>query len=426
MSGSETTPAGPPATPSPGDLKARSRGVAVAALVVSLAGYLVILVAAHALTPADNADFLSYWALLFLCSGVMGGIQSEATRAVHTTRRGADPRRSTSPLAVGLGLGGAVAVMVLVTSPLWGTAVLGSDQWGLLAFVAVGAIGFAGHNAVVGTLAGNGRWTAFSWLLGGEAVARLALTLVAAAAATMVPAQIGLPAAAAGAALTWVAVIVWPRARAVREAAGTRVSGSAGDLARRMGPAMIGAASSATLLVGFPVMLRLTTDGPEYALAAPLLLAVQVTRAPLMVPLGAFQGVAITHVLDHGAAALTKIGAIIVGIGAVGAGAAWLVGPWVMLIFGPEYRVPGGVLAGLTAGAATLALLTLSGAMTIALGRHRLFAVGWFVAAAVTILLLLVVPADAGTRAVVGLLTGPLVGVASHLVPTARAWTGRH
>ena len=423
---SEITPPEPPG-PSTGDRSARSRGVAVAAVVVALAGYLVILVAAHTLTKAENADFLSYWGLLFFCSGVMAGIQSEATRAVHTSRMAPDERRRTSVLAVGLGLGAAVAVLVLATAPLWESAVLGSDPDPtiLLALVAIGTVGFAGHNAVIGTLAGNGRWTAFSWLLGGEAMARLALTLVAAV-ITLVRPQVGLPAAAALAALTWVVVLTWPGARAVRAAARTRVAGTAGGLVRRMAPAMIGAASSATLLVGFPIMLRLTTEGPEYALAAPLLLAVQLTRAPLMVPLGAFQGVAITHVLDHGAAALTRIGAIIVGIGAVGAAAAWAVGPWVMLIFGSGYRVPGAVLAGLTAGAATLALLTLSGAMTIALGRHRLFAVGWFLAAAVTVVLLVVGPDDVATRAVLALAVGPLVGVVCHLVPTARSWTGRH
>ncbi|NKY08378.1 hypothetical protein HF998_15555, partial [Cellulomonas hominis] len=67
----------------------------------------------------------------------------------------------------------------------------------------------------------------------------------------------------------------------------------------------------------------------------------------------------------------------------------------------------------LTASACALALLTLTGAAVLALGRHAAYALGWL-AATVVSAALLVLPGDLNPRAVLSLAVGPLVGVLVH------------
>jgi hypothetical protein len=193
---------------------------------------------------------------------------------------------------------------------------------------------------------------------------------------------------------------------------------------RRAGAAIVAAASSAALVVGFPVLLRVTSTPEEFALSAPLLIAVSLTRAPLMIPLGAYQGVAITHFLTHrerGLAAIRPIALAVLGAGVAGAALAWLVGPWLMsTLIRSDYRVDGVVLAGLTFAAALLALLTLTGAAVLALDRHAAYTGGW-IAATVTSIAVLLLPLPVELRTVLSLGVGPVVGVVVHLVSASRA-----
>jgi O-antigen/teichoic acid export membrane protein len=142
-----------------------------------------------------------------------------------------------------------------------------------------------------------------------------------------------------------------------------------------------------------------------------------------MVPLGTFQSVAIAHFVRHrdrGLGALRPIALAIAGVAVVGALAAYFLGPWLMvLLFGPDYNVAAWVLAGLTAAASVLALLTLTGGMCVALNRHRISSLGWVSAGALTLIVLLL-PLEADLRAVVSLLLGPLLGVSIHTVALSR------
>jgi hypothetical protein len=67
----------------------------------------------------------------------------------------------------------------------------------------------------------------------------------------------------------------------------------------------------------------------------------------------------------------------------------------------------------------TIAMLTLTGAATVAAALHRSYALGW-VCATVAAALLLLLPLPLESRTVVALLCGPLVGIGVHLVALAR------
>jgi len=139
------------------------------------------------------------------------------------------------------------------------------------------------------------------------------------------------------------------------------------------------------------------------------------------------QGNLIAHFVDTRAARLRALlapAAVIGVVGALGVLAAGLVGPWLMRVaFGAQYQTSGALLAWLTAGAVSIALLTLTGAATVAAALHRAYSLGW-VGATAAAAALLMLPFELQTRTVVALLCGPLVGIAVHLWALSRARTG--
>ncbi|KQR16689.1 hypothetical protein [Cellulomonas sp. Leaf334] len=410
-----------PETESPGAMtRGSATGVGVASIIAAASGYGVILIAAWSLEPARNADFLAFWSLLFFSFGMLAGIQNETTRAVRSAYDGLAGRAPGAPvLPLALAIGAGLGLLLAVTSPWWAGPVLGEHEPVLIGVLALAVVAFAGQVAVAGALGGAGRWSVFAVLVGSEATVRLALVAAAAVAGAAIA---GLEVAAAAAAGTWLLVLA--ASPAARRATGARADVTTGPFLRRAGAAIVAAASSAALVVGFPVLLRLTSTPAEYALSAPLLIAVSLTRAPLMIPLGAYQGVAITHFLTHrdrGVAALRPVALAVLGAGVLGALLAWLVGPWLMTtLIRSDYRVDGVVLAGLTFAAALLALLTLTGAAVLAVDRHAAYTGGWIAATATSVVVLLL-PLPVELRAVLSLGVGPVVGVAVHLVAASRA-----
>ncbi len=394
--------------------------VAVASLVSAGAGYVVMLVSARTLTPAANAEFLSWWALLFGLFGVLAGVQNETTRGVRAARHvtGSAGASRPSVLPWGLAVGCALAAPVAASSPWWGPSILG-DRWVLLTVaLCVGVVAFAGHCAVAGALGGMDRWPTFSLLVGSEATVRLALVLLAAAVGLGIA---GLEVASAVAAATWLGLVVLsPHAR---RAARAVTDVPRGPFLRQTGIALAAAAATAVLVVGFPVAVRGTSSVAEYATAAPLLLAVSLTRAPLLIPLNAYQGVAIAHFVsarEHPGRSLLRLAGALVGVGLVGSVLAAAVGPWLMrTLFGPAYDVEPWLLGVLTLGATALAVLTMTGAATLAVDRHLAYAGGWVIAT-VTGIAALLLPVGLDERVALGLLVGPVLGTVVHLVTLVR------
>ena len=169
------------------------------------------------------------------------------------------------------------------------------------------------------------------------------------------------------------------------------------------------------LLVGFPLLVKVTTPDDVFAGAAPIMLAVSLCRAPLLVPLGAYQNVVVAKVAVQGVRALVPVLAGIVALTTVGALAAWPVGPWALRVVNPDFHVDGPVFAGLVLGAGLVAVLTVTGAAAVALDHHTVYLAGWIAATVATIATLLL-PGGLEQRVVTSLLVGPAVGVVVHLV----------
>jgi hypothetical protein len=390
--------------------------VGLATAITAVCGYAVLYLAARRLEPTGFSLFGVFWGAFGLVTGAAFGLLQESTREVRALTSGGPagtipaggPR--TRPMRVAAGVGVTAAVLIAGTSPLWAPHVFAEQRPLSVTLLSLGLAGFCVHATLLGVLAGDGRWSLYGALMVIDAVTRVA---VAAAAFTLGWGLVGFLWATVAGAVAWLLVLAG--SGTARSVARVQTAGGASAFLRGAAHSIAAAGASAILVMGFPVLLK-ATSGELGAAGGVVILAVTLTRAPLLVPMTAMQGNLIAHFVDHRSARLRALlapAAVIGALGAAGVLAAYLIGPWLL-------RVGFGALpACLTAAAASIALLTLTGAATVAAALHRAYSMGW-VGATAAATLLLCLPVSLETRTVVALLCGPLVGIAVHLAALAR------
>ncbi|OIN78325.1 hypothetical protein [Mycobacterium malmoense] len=396
--------------------------VGTATALTALCGYAVIYLAARDLAPSGFSVFGVFWGAFGLVTGAANGLLQEATREVRSAGYVSDseavPARRAHPPRVAAIVGVAAAVAIAGSSPVWSGRVFVEARWLSVGLLSVGLAGFCLHATLLGMLAGTNQWTQYGALMVTDAVIRVA---VAAATVVLGWGLTGFLWATVTGAVAW--LIMLATSPTTRAAARLLTPGGTATFLRGAAHSITAAGASAILVMGFPVLLKLTSDELG-AQGGVIILAVTLTRAPLLVPLTAMQGNLIAHFVDERSdrlRALIAPAAIVCGIGAVGVLAAGVLGPWLLRVaFGPQYQANGALLAWLTGAAVAIAALTLTGAAAVAAALHRAYALGW-VGATVASGLLLLLPLPLQTRTVVGLLCGPLVGIGVHLVALARA-----
>jgi len=400
--------------------------VGTATVLTALCGYAVVYLAARDLAPAGFSVFAVFWGAFGLVTGAANGLLQETTREVRAagyenraeSRAEVLPGRRTHPLRVAGMVGIGAALAIAGSSPLWSGRVFAEAHWLSVGLLSVGLAGFCVHATLLGMLAGTNHWTQYGALMVTDAVIRVA---VAVATFVIGWGLVGFLWATVAGAVAWLIMIV--ASPTTRSAARLLTPGGTATFLRGAAHSITAAGASAILVMGFPVLLKATSNqlGAEGGV---VILAVTLTRAPLLVPLTAMQGNLIAHFVDERTERLRALiapAALVGGIGALGVLAAGLVGPWLLRVgFGPDYHAAGALLAWLTAAAVAIALLTLTGAATVAAAMHRTYALGW-VGATMASALLLLLPLPLETRTVVALLCGPLVGIAVHLAALSRA-----
>lgn len=408
-------------------------------LLAAVSTLLVTMIAQRALNGSELTEFLLFWAALFTVTGIITGIQPEITRAVGTARTRAVADRAASAegsapqgarvVTVTAALGAIAGALVLVSSPLWAGQQIPHSAAVGVTVMAVGVFLYALQATMSGVTAGEDRWYLFAAVGGLESAGRLILML---AAALMIPSLAGLEVATVVPMGLWlILAFVTVSGRRLWVA---RADVPAGRLITNILWSFLSSAAAAVLMMGFPNVLKASGAAEsEPVVLGTLILAISITRSPIMIPLQAFQGVAVSAFLKQRhrpVAAFIKPAAAVVAVGAVGALAAYLVGPLLFrLIYPPaagaesayEAAASGITLGALVFASALLALMTLSGNMALAVNQHRIYLAGWVVAAAVTLSLAFLIPAPLVPRAIVALAVGPVCGFVVHMVGVALA-----
>ncbi|MYR08098.1 polysaccharide biosynthesis protein [Gordonia sp. SID5947] len=396
--------------------------VTVATLIAAASGYLVLLLAARHLGAAGYAVFAVFWAAYGMVTGTQNGQLQETTRAVRAaldTHRTPADRLRARPWLINTTIGLVLAALVAATSPLWSGQVFTDERWLSVLLLSVGVASFAVYAHLAGALSGALAWGPFAVLLSVDALIRLVGAVVAVALDGEVTAFLVITVIGS---VSWMAVLL--TSSEARAAVGLHGDVTPRHFTGNTVTAMAAAAASAVLVMGFPVLINATGgDDADTATVGAVVLAVTLTRAPLLVPLNSFQGVLITRFVDgrrHLMVALRAPVAVVAAIGVVGSAAAWLVGPWLLTtVFGADFQLAGVTLAAFTLGATALALLTVTGAAAIAVGSHRWYATGWWVATLASAGLLLV-PLGVEGRVAIALIGGPIVGMSIHGLAFAR------
>lgn len=413
--------------------------------VLAAASTLVVtMIAQRALTGSELTEFLLFWSALFTVTGVITGLQPEITRAVGTARTyaaadgvaSAHPASDGTPapqgarvVTVAAALGAVAGALVLVSSPLWAGQQIPHSAAVGVTVMAVGVFLYALQATISGVAAGEDRWYLFATVGGLESAGRLLLML---AVALLIPSLAGLEVATVIPMGLWlILALVTFSGRRLWVA---RADVPAGRLTVNILWSFLSSAAAAMLMMGFPNVLKASGAAEsEPVVLGTLILAISITRSPIMIPLQAFQGVAVSAFLKQRhrpVAAFVKPAAAVVAVGAVGALAAYLVGPLLFrLIYPPaagtesayEAAASGLSLGALVFASALLALMTLSGNMALAVNQHRIYLAGWVVAAVVTLGLAFLLPAPLVPRAVVALAVGPVCGFVVHMVGVSMA-----
>ncbi|QUR69200.1 hypothetical protein [Mycobacterium spongiae] len=400
--------------------------VGAATVLTAICGYAVIYLAARDLAPSGFSIFGVFWGAFGLVTGAANGLLQETTREVraapYVDALSPPARSRTRPLRVAGLIGLAAAIGIAGSAPLWSGRVFVEARWLSVGLLSSGLAGFCLHATLLGMLAGTNRWAHYGALMVTDAVIRVS---VAVATVAISWGLVGFLWATVAGAVAWLIMLVV--SPTTRTAARLMTPGSTATFLRGAGHSITAAGASAILVMGFPVLLKLTSDELG-ARGGVIILAVTLTRAPLLVPLTAMQGNLIAHFVDERAdriRALSAPATLIGGIGAGGVFAAAMVGPWVLRVaFGEQYQTSGALLGWLTAAAVSIAMLTLTGAAAVAAALHRAYSLGW-VGATVASGLLLLLPLHLETRTIVALLCGPLVGIGVHLLALGRSERSR-
>ncbi len=190
---------------------------------------------------------------------------------------------------------GVVAAAVIAgSSPLWSGHVFVESQWLSVALLSVGLAGFCLHATLLGMLAGVGRWTQYGALMVTDAAIRVAVAVDHRS--SLGWGLVGYLWATVAGALAWlILLIASPTTRAAAAAVDGRWDGEPSCAARRTrSPQPVQARSWSWDSRCCSRRHRVTLG----ATGGVVILAVTLTRAPLLVPLTAMQGNLIAHFVD--------------------------------------------------------------------------------------------------------------------------------
>ena len=388
------------------------RSILLATAIAGALGYVIQLAAPTLI--GDDAGYVSFsvfWSALYLCVAALSGVQQEVTRAARPVSD-EPPSRVLVEFTVISALVVVVAVGILAL--LFGAAILPDRTVALVACLCVGVVGYLLVAVLSGVLYGLRMWSAVAWITVIDAGVRAALVVTGLAlkwTSEWIALAISLPFG-----LAFLVVWTWRRSRVVGR---FRLDVGLRRLLAQAGGTVVAAAAMGLMMNGMPMLIGAVAGPDDAAALAGLILAITVTRAPIVIPLLALQSYLISLMRGGGRVVRRRVLLALAAVaGAVGllSAAAALVGPWAIgVVSGGRSDVSSAMMAAITAGAGLVAMMCVTGPALIAERRHAPYVGGWVVAAVLT-LICLQVPVGLDQKVALALLLPPLAGILVHIV----------
>jgi hypothetical protein len=376
-----------------------------------VASYFVTWLVPREIGLVGYAAFAVAWSAVYLVVGALSGIQQEVTRG---TRRVDTNRPAEVSRARNFGAVAAVSVFVIIiaTAPLWAISVFPTEGWMLVWPLAVGAGSYVMVAVLGGSLYGIGEWMSLALMISLDALLRVVViscvllfthNVVVLAWAIVLPFPIAI-------------LVLWPYVRR-RIVGHSQFDVGYRALTWNVLRTVIAAASTATMVSGFPLLLGVTSLGERKSVVGLFILTITLTRAPLIVVAMSLQGYLIVVFRDAGQHFwlwFLRLLGLVAAAGIVLAVAGWLVGPLVFGVLFPASPVPSGLFIGaLVLSSALVGALFISATAVLARGEHLFFTAGWVAAVVVTVVALLL-PVDFTARTLTALIAGPAAGLLVH------------
>lgn len=382
--------------------------VIIATLFAGIGGYAITTLMARSL-GSGYGEFAVFWALLYLAIGTFSGIQQEVSRGTSRMLPPLKESEGVKLLKLALQLAAVVAVISSLTMVFLSPLFFANQLVLLSAAVVTGATLSVFVGVLAGGLYGTHSWFPLAILIVADVIFRLALLWIASAYTHDVVV------------LAWVCSIpfvlvltcVMPLSKRTINLS-TVLDVKIGQAYKNIGRTVGASFGTAVLVSGFPALLALSEGVTSQSILGPVIYALTLTRAPLVVGLLALQSFLIVKFRDYSGALGKLLFQFVGGIFAIGlllSMAAFAFGNQaVVLLAGTEYSLSPQFLFVLTLSSVPTAWLAVLGAATLSKKLHTSYSIGWIVAAAVSIATLFI-PNDLELKLTIALVVGPLTGL---------------
>lgn len=392
------------------------RWILLATVIAGGLGYVIQLVAPRLLDGTAYIAFSVVWSTVYLCVSAMSGVQQEVTRAAHSSTAH-DPNTVLRTFTIAAG--GVMVIVSVVLGLILGVDAVPIHGLELSAALALALVGYLLTAVLSGVLYGLRLWRQVALLTILDATFRTV--------GLMFAFLLGLPA-------DWLAfgiafpfgftfLIVWLLSR--RLVIGRFVLDvPLRTLARNVLSTVGAATCTGAMISGLPLLLGLTsTNDDAHALGA-VMLAITLSRAPIVVPILALQSFLISAVFRGRSRVrprrLLRLIATATGAILALAGIAYVIGPpLIRFISLGRYEIDSATMAIIVMSAGIVGLMCVTGPALVAERQHGMNVAGWATSAALTIGCLLL-PSPLLIRIDVALIAPPLIGLTMHVIALLR------
>lgn len=388
------------------------RWILFATVIAGILGYVIQLLAPVLLEKeASYVTFSVLWSAVYLCVSAMSGVQQEVTRASHPSTTHAPNtvlRSFTITAAVVIVIVGVVLGFVLASSVLPGSA---------LALAAALCVALAGYLLVAvlsGVMYGLSLWRAVAMLTILDAVIRAVVLTIAFAlqmSSVVIAFGIAFPFGLT-AAIVWIAV----RKRVVGNFA---LDVAFPTLARNVTSTVGAAICMGAMISGLPLLIGLTGSTEDPSVIGAVILAITLSRAPIVVPVIALQSFLISAVFRERSGVDRKTVARLLllaggAIAVLAALAAFVGPPIIALVSAGKFQIDAIMMAVIVISAGLVAMMCISGPALVAARHHVGNLAGWVLAAVLTVICLLL-PLELHVKVGIALIFPIVVGFTVHL-----------